>query len=211
MEETQIVRSVCDTNAEILTGIEKLHCPDGFECDVTFGNGTFWKGRDKPEHCFDITPLHDGVIEADSCNLPLEDQSLNNIVFDPPFLCYVSQGRDNEAASGKKAVMSKRFGGYWAYQELEDHYRGTLKEASRVLKKKGVIVVKCQDIIHNHKMHATHVNVCNWATEYGFRLLDLFVLTAKARMPLKAAPHGKQTQRHARVYHSYFLVFKLVR
>ena len=202
-----VVRSVYDTNDAILTGIEKLHCPDGFECDVTYGNGAFWKGRSRPKYCFDITPLHEGVIQADSQMLPLEPNTLRSIVFDPPFLCYVAKGRDNASADGKKAVMSKRFGGYWAYSELENHYKGTLKEAARVLKKGGVIVVKCQDIIHNHKMHATHVNVCNWAEHEGFRLLDLFILPAKSRMPLRAAAHGKQTQRHARVFHSYFLVF----
>jgi hypothetical protein len=52
-------------------------------------------------------------------------------------------------------------------------------------------------------MHATHVNVCNWAEHEGFRLLDLFILPAKSRMP---GPQ-KGTQRHARVFHSYFLVF----
>ena len=83
------------------------------------------------------------------------------------------------------------------------HIDKALAEAHRVLKPGGVLVFKCQDVIHNHKMHATHVNVCNWAEYEGFRLLDLFVLPAKSRMP---GPQ-KGTQRHARVFHSYFLVF----
>ena len=106
-----VVRSVYDTNDAILTGIETLHCPDGFECDVTYGNGAFWKGRARPKYCFDITPLHEGVIQADSQMLPLEPNTLRSMVFDPPFLCYVAKGRDNASADGKKAVMSKRFGG----------------------------------------------------------------------------------------------------
>jgi hypothetical protein len=198
-EAASVVRSVYETNDAILTGIERLHCPGGFECDVTYGNGAFWKGRNRPKYCFDITPLHEGVIQADSQMLPLEPNTLRNMVFDPPFLTYVKGGRDHNS----KVAMTARFGGYYRYDELEDHYRGTLSEAWRVLKPGGVMVFKCQDVIHNHRMHCTHVNVCNWAEYEGFRLLDLFILPAKSRMP---GPQ-KGTQRHARVFHSYFLVF----
>jgi hypothetical protein len=194
-----VIRSVYESNAEILAAIETLHCPGGYECDATYGNGAFWKGRARPKHCFDITPLHEGVIEADSQMLPLEAASLSSMVFDPPFLTYVKAGRDHKDG---KVAMTARFGGYYKYEELEEHYRGTLSEAWRVLKPGGVMVFKCQDVIHNHRMHCTHVNVCNWAEYEGFRLLDLFVLTAKSRMP---GPQ-KGTQRHARVFYSYFLV-----
>jgi hypothetical protein len=34
MTMLSVVRSVYNTNAEILAGIERLHCPGGFECDV---------------------------------------------------------------------------------------------------------------------------------------------------------------------------------
>jgi hypothetical protein len=73
-----------------------------------------------------------------------------------------------------------------------------------VLKKGGKLVFKCQDIIHNHAMHCTHNRVINMAEIEGFRLLDLFILPARSRMP---GPQ-KGTQRHARVWHSYFLVFR---
>lgn len=127
--------------------------------------------------------------------------SLGNAVFDPPFLTYVKAGRAHK--SGNVALTS-RFGGYYTYGELEAHYRGTLKECRRVLKPLGRLVFKCQDVIHNHRMHCTHVNVINWASQEGFRLLDLFVLPAKFRMP---GPQKGQ-QRHARVFHSYFLVLE---
>ena len=194
-----VIRSVYDTNQEILEAIRSLHCPEGFECDMTFGNGGFWKDITRPPYCFDITPLHEGVVEADSQMIPLPAASLRNCIFDPPFLTYVKNGRDHN----NKVAMTSRFGGYYTYDELEDHYRGTISEAWRVLETNGKLIFKCQDIIHNHRMHATHVNVCNWAEIEGFRLLDLFILPAKARMP---GPQ-KGTQRHARVFHSYFLVF----
>jgi len=195
-----VVRSVYETQDEILAGIMRLHCPGGFDADLTYGNGQFWKKLPRPRLCYDITPLHEGVQQADSAALPLTPGAIGSAVFDPPFLTYVKQGR----AHNGKVAMTSRFGGYYTYDELETHYRDTISEAYRVLRPLGRLVVKCQDIIHNHRMHCTHANVINWAEIEGFRLMDLFVLPARHRMP---GPQ-KGTQRHARVFHSYFLVFE---
>jgi hypothetical protein len=196
-----MIRSYYENQHDILRAIQSLHLPEGYECDVTYGNGNFWKELPRPGLCFDLTPLHEGVVQACSTMLPLESGSLNNIVFDPPFLTYVKNGRDHKNGA---VAMTKRYGGYYAYAELEDHYQHSISEAWRVLKKGGKLVFKCQDIIHNHAMHCTHNRVINMAELEGFRLLDLFILPARSRMP---GPQ-KGTQRHARVWHSYFLVFR---
>jgi len=181
----------------------RLYCPEGFACDVTYGNGGFYKDIKPPKYKFDIDPQSDDVIAACSSAIPLPDAFLFSIVFDPPFLTYVRQGRNHNS------VMAKRFAGYWRYDELSAHYIATLKEARRLLKKDGVLVFKCQDIIHNHKMHCTHANVIEWAKNVGFRLEDLFVLPVKHRMPIPPTQgHAAKIQRHARIHHSYFLVFK---
>lgn len=195
------VKSISHDQHEILGWIKELYCPEGFDADLTYGNGKFWDMLDRPRHCFDIQPLHECVVEASSTDIPLPDNHIGSVVFDPPFLTYVRQGREGNG----RMVMAKRFAGYWRYDELEAHYRGTLMECSRVLRKGGIVVFKCQDIIHNHKMHCTHANVINWASEYGFRLKDLFVLAAKHRMP---SPNRAGKQRHARIFHSYFLVLE---
>ena len=195
-----LVKSVGDQD-EILSGISRLYCPDGFECDMTYGNGSFWKSLPCPRLRFDIDPQCDGVVKACSMNLPIESESIGNCVFDPPFLTYVKNGRSHKSG---QVAMTARFGGYYRYDELEEHYRGTISEAWRVLKPGGIFVFKCQDIIHNHRMHCTHFNVMLMADLEGFQVKDLFVLPAKSRMP---SPQ-KGRQRHARVFHSYFLVFE---
>jgi len=196
-----MIKSIYESQDDILKAIRTLYCPEGFECDITYGNGGFWKTIEKPKFCFDITPLQEGVVQSSSTSLPLGGDSLNNLVFDPPFLTYVKNGRAHKEG---KVAMTARFGGYYTYNELEEHYLNTIHEAHRVLKKKGIMVFKCQDIIHNHQMHCTHANVINMAESIGFWLKDLFILCAKHRMP---GPQ-KGTQRHARIFHSYFLVFE---
>jgi hypothetical protein len=195
---TRVVRSLYHSQDEVLRAIMRLHCKDGFECDITYGNGVFWKNIRRPRLCFDIDPQFSFVEKADSVSLPLAKESVGSVVCDPPFLTYVRSKTGNG-----KMVHAGRFSGYWRYDELSDHYRHTLSDVYRVMKRNGIMVFKCQDIIHNHKMHCTHVNVVNWAEQEGFRLVDLFILAATHRMP---SPNRKGTQKHARIYHCYFLV-----
>ena len=195
-----VLKSVYENQTDILQAIMAMHCPDGFDCDLTYGNGQFWRDLKAPALKFDIDPQKPEVIQASSDKLPLSDCSLKSVVFDPPFLTYVRAGREGNG----KMVMAKRFAGYWRYDELETHYQATIAESARVLKKQGVMVIKCQDIIHNHKMHCTHANILVWAAS-KFRLKDLFVLVAKHRLP---SPNRKGVQKHARIFHSYFLVLE---
>lgn len=197
-----MIKSISYNQEDIIRDIITLYCPKGkIDADLTYGNGSFYKNIPKPDVCLDIQPLFEHVIRADSRNTGLPSNCFDSIMFDPPFLTYIKKGRNHKEG---KMVMSSRFGGYYTYQELSDHYVGTLREASRILKKKGVLIFKCQDIIHNHKIHPTHINVVNWGSELGFRLKDLFILAAKNRMP--GPQKGKQ--RHARIFHSYFLVLE---
>jgi len=199
-----MIKSVSDDQTEIIASIMKLCSIDRFDIDLTYGNGEFWKSLPHPLMKIDIDPQQDDVIRASSTSVPLPDEFVNSVMFDPPFMTYVRAGREGNG----QMVMARRFGGYWKYSELAEHYQHTAKEAHRLLRKGGIFVVKCQDIVHNHKLHSTHMFMNQWC-EGMFRLRDLFVLTAKNRMPI---PQQKDTalkiQRHARIHHSYFMVFE---
>ena len=197
-----MIRSVYYNQTEILKSIMELCNIERFCADVTYGNGKFYSDIPEPEYKFDISPQVDGVTGCSSDNLPLVDGQIKSLVFDPPFLTYVKQAREHNS------IMAKRFGGYWRYDELEAHYRSTLIEAHRVLDKKGIMIFKCQDIIHNHKMHCTHLNVMEWSKGL-FRLKDLFILPVKHRMPIpQQEGTKKKVQKHARIFHSYFMVLE---
>ena len=197
-----MIKSVSSSQHDILHAIQSLHLGGRpYEADLTYGSGSFWNDPRliEPALCFDVEPLRAGVIQADSGALPIRSHSLNSAVFDPPFLTYVRQGRSGNGSM----VMARRFSGYWHYDELREHYQRTLSEAGRVIRPAGVFVVKCQDIVHNHTLHPTGANVIHWASDRGLVLLDQFVLTAEHRM---TASHIRN-QKHARVHHTYFLVF----
>lgn len=198
------IRSVSYDQSEILASILALNDLTTFDADLSYGNGKFYVNIDKPQYRFDVDESLPDITPASSTNVPLEDASISSCVFDPPFLTYVKAGRDHNS------IMARRFGGYWRYEELEEHYKNTLVEARRVLRNKGIMVFKCQDIVHNHKLHPTHINVVNWAKGL-FRLKDMFVLPAKHRMGMpEKVGEAKRKQKHARIYHSYFLVLEAI-
>ena len=194
------IKSFSFDQEEILLSILRLNNLDKFDVDLTYGNGMFYKNIAKPDYRYDLQPLSEDVEKADSRSVPLPNDFVRSVVFDPPFLTYIRNSREHNS------IMARRFSGYYTYGELSDHYMSTLKECHRILKKRGILVFKCQDIVHNHKLHPTHINVTMWANDVGFRLKDLFVLAAKNRMGI---PNSKlRAQKHARIFHSYFLVFE---
>ena len=200
-----MIASLSFDQREILSSILSLNSLESFDADITFGNGKFYQGIPRPKLCYDIDPQCDFVIKASSDNLPMGDNSAQSLVFDPPFLTYVKEAREHNS------IMAKRFGGYWSYDDLAKHYQDTIKECARVIAPKGILVFKCQDIVHNHKLHPTHLNVVNWSADW-FRLKDLFILGAKHRMPIPQVQNtALKRQKHARVFHSYFLVLEKLR
>ena len=201
-----MIKSVYYDQIDILKSIMELCGIERFCADVTYGNGKFYGDIEQPAFKGDISPQLPGIIQCSSSTLPVDDRTFKSLVFDPPFLTYVRVAREGNG----NMIMAKRFGGYWRYDELEKHYRETLIEAHRVLDKKGIMVFKCQDIIHNHKMHCTHMNIMEWSKGL-FRLKDLFILPAKSRMAIpQQKGTKKKVQKHARIFHSYFMVLEKI-
>jgi len=196
VNKTNIIKSTSYNQHKILKNIIVLHCPDGFECDVTYGKGNFYKdGVSQPRLRFDIEPRLPEVIAADCRKLPLMNDSINSVIFDPPFM----------ARTGPGASLKKCFGELvGTIKDLWQFYYESMEEIYRVLKFGGILVFKCQDGVLSGVNNFTHVVVHNMATDIGFRPIDLFILLAKHRMN-----HPKHTrQLHARKYHSYFWIFK---
>ena len=203
MKKAEVIRSVYNDQFKILHSILKLHIStDTFDVDLTYGNGGFYKkGIPQPQHRFDIDATLPNITKTcNSNNTALKEGSVSSVVFDPPFLTYIKQQRSGNS----NMVMSRRFSGYWTSDELAKHYTSSIQEAARILKHKGIMVIKCQDIVHNHKLFCTHAHILHWSKEF-FRLKDLFVQVATHRMP---APNRKGIQKHARIFHCYWIVLQ---
>lgn len=194
----ELIKSTSYSQDEILKWIMQLYCPNGFDLDPTYSKGVFYKNVSEPRLKFDLKPQVEGVQQANCCDLPIESNSLQSIIFDPPFVAAIPK----KEATG---IITMRFGFYRNVQnELWGMYHKALKEFHRILKHNGILVFKCQDVIDSSKQYLSHVEIINVAFCLGFYPKDLFVLLVKSRL---MSPNMRK-QQHARKFHSYFLVFK---
>jgi len=198
-----MVKSVYNTNYEIIKNIMGLYNIAQFDLDCTYSKGNFWKNLPLPINKTDLFPVDDTVIRADSENLPFENNSMKSIMYDPPFVIAGKTFRENKEGS---SVIAKRFESYTTYNNLIKNYYNTLKELYRITEKDGFVVMKCQDTVSGGKNHFTHCMIMNMALEIGFYPKDLFILHNKVRINSFGGRWSKQE--HARKYHSYFIVLQ---
>lgn len=200
-----IIKSVNTSQEGIINDILRLHSINGrIDLDVTYSKGVFYKSGEvgEPTYKTDLTPQTEDTIQASSDNLPFEDDMFNTVVFDPPFV--ISGKTYKESEGGCK--ISKRFSCYHSFDELKNHYSNTLKELHRVLKNKGIVIMKLQNTISSGKQHMTHYFVVKEAIKHGFYIKDEFVLLSKSKM---TSFGGRwKTQQHAMKYHSFFIVLQ---
>ena len=197
-----MIKSISFNQSEIINNIIRLYITSGkIECDATFDYGGFYKEHLFPEYRFDINPRSSNVKAADCRNLPLESESLNSIIFDPPFLA--TKGKSLTEENGN--IINKRFSVFPDEKSLHQFYTDSMKEFYRILAESGILIFKCQDKVSSGTQYLSHVFIINQAISIGFYPVDIFVLLAKSRLTAK---WQLKNQRHARKFHSYFLVLK---
>ena len=145
-------KSVFENEQELLKAIIDIHLGGkDIECDPMYFKGNFYKdGINKPKYIFDLNPQTPDCQKADATNLPLEMESLNSIILDPPFLFGI-HGKTKDYYSSKTHTIFKDF------DELYMCYEGIIKEAWLLLKKGGKLIFKCQDYTDSETT-MTHVH-----------------------------------------------------
>lgn len=201
----ELIKSISYDQGEIIRNILKLHVPDGkIDCDATYSKGMFYTntGIEKPRYRYDIKPQCDDVEYADCRHLPLPNESIKCIMYDPPFLATTGKSLNENADNN---IINKRFGVYQSETELHRFYKSSLAEFYRILKEHGILIFKCQDKVSSGKQYLSHVFIINEAVKIGFYPKDLFVLLAKNRI---VADWQLKNQKNARKFHCYFIVFE---
>ena len=195
-----MIKTTSESQHQIIKDIQEMYAPDGFELDPTYSKGNFYKPDDiiEPTLKYDLFPKSESVQKACAENLPIEDASIQSIMFDPPFVA----GHTKKKPTG---IMGERFHGFRYVSDLWGWYDECLAEFSRILKENGVLAFKCQDTVSSGKNWFSHCYIMNRAMVHGFYPRDMFVLLAKNRI---IGHNHRKKQSHARKYHSYFWVFE---
>ncbi len=192
------------SNSDVFSKILELYVPVGsVVADVTFGKGAFWKTVPDGHYQLLATDLLDGV---DCRELPYSNGTIDCVVLDPPYMhspggtahSSHSQFEDHYRNNAAGNATSSKY-----HQAVLDLYFSAGQEALRVLRERGVLIVKCQDEVCANRQRFTHVEIMEEYARLGFIAEDLFVVIRNNR------PGVSRTIRqiHARKNHSYFIVF----
>jgi hypothetical protein len=197
-----VFSSYIGTNDEVFPFVLSLYVEPGSKvADVTYGKGVFWRRVPKDAYNLRASDLDSGV---DCRKLPYESNSIDCVVFDPPYMHtpggtahvdhqnYEGYYKNNQANSEKKY-----------HEAVLDVYFSAAREAWRVLRDGGIYIVKCQDEVCANRQRLTHVELIIELQQYGFVTEDLFVVIRNG----KPGVSRLLTQAHARKNHSYFVVF----
>ena len=197
-------------NADVFPQVLALHVRKGATvADVTWGKGVFWQKVPKTAYKVLATDLKSGV---DCRHLSYADGSIDCVVLDPPYMEGLFRASTNHmAGGGSHAAFRENYsdgrptngdGPKW-HDAVTDLYFKAGREAHRVLRSEGVLIVKCQDEVSANRQCLTHVEIINEYARYGFYCKDIFVVVRTNRPIVSRL----KKQEHARKNHSYFLVF----
>lgn len=178
-------------NAGLLPDVFSLYVKErDVVADVTYGKGVFWQKIDKGKYTVLVSDILTGT---DFRNLPYNDRSVDCLILDPPYM--------HGGKTIKESINDRYRNDNESHEAVIRLYTAGILEAARVLKKKGMIFVKCQDEIESGKQHLSHVELVTILEILGFLIVDLFVLVQASEPALQV-----REQKHARKNHSYLLI-----
>ena len=188
---TPIVTGQVGTNADLLPHILTMYATYGSTvADVTYGKGVFWRNVNQEKYNVLPSDLQDGI---DFRDLPYEDRSIDVLILDPPYM----HGGSTVKASINDCYKNQNT----SHESVIRLYAGGILESSRVLKKKGRIIVKTQDEIESGKQRHSHIEIIQMLELFGFLVLDTFVLVQSSIPAMR-----EKYQKSARKNHSYAIV-----
>lgn len=190
-----IVTATVGNNSDIFPNILEIYAKDNDTIiDITYGKGVFWRNVNAEKYSFRPSDILTGI---NYNYLPYKNNVIDMVVFDPPYMGH-NGGKNYAVARNYNVDVPK-----YDKRYIEKLYFGGIDEACRVLRKKGILVVKCQDEIQSGKQRLNHIELIQYCISNGFIIEDIFILVQK-NSPIMRHPY----QLHARKNHSYFLVFR---
>ena len=192
-----ILTAKVGTNADQFPDILNIYAPEGSRIlDMTYGKGVFWRKVDRDKYFVVANDLVTAAdVRADFRTMPFMDETFDVVVLDPPYASHGSPMKASIDRCYQGGILSVK-----SSDGVEALYREGIAEARRLLRPKGILILKVQDEIESGKQvwnHAKYLAMPGWRSE------DLFVMVFSG-VPTQRWKH----QLHARKNHSYFLVHR---
>lgn len=194
-KKMNVITSVADSQDVILRSIMTLYnnCKP-FDCDLTYSIGNFYRNIPSPTHKYDKFPQLDNVKSLDNA-YNLQSGVFSSVVIDLPFILH---------SNNSNTKMCDRFNFFTSPTELYQANDDMLELTHRLLKRRGILIMKTMDVCWCGKQYWVSNYILNKAEEIGYEHIDTFILNPKTKIIFNAGI----TQHCARKWHSYFFVFK---
>ena len=152
--------------------------------DTTYGKGAFWRNVPPGKYDLRATDILDGV---DCRDLPYENGTIDCVVLDPPYMHSPGGGthsgqpafEEHYRNNGTGNNTNKKY-----HEAVVELYKEAGKEAFRVLRERGVFIVKCQDEVCANRQRFTHVELLQAFERLRFVAEDLFVVVRPETNPV---------------------------
>ncbi len=222
MKNPVLTAGVFTSNSEQFPQILGLYVPPPARVlDMTYGNGVFWKSVEgavlpKDDMMTDDAPYNEtyyiydndidperGTFSYDLRDLPPDwTEYFDAVILDPPYLQiggiqtlkdsidrgYKNRESDRKSKSGKIGAVERLYG-------------GGIIQAHKVLKRSGILIIKCMDQVRGGQQQWLTQDLMDLCRIFGFRNEDKFVYVNKNKPTMR-----HDTQKHARHNESYWLV-----
>lgn len=134
--------------------------------DTTYNTGKMWKGLTYNLTRMDIDPRHPVDVVGNFMQMPFSDNSFDVIVFDPPHLpTSAAKGKSSRIFEDKYGITDSGFGREG--ENVSGMFEPFLVEARRVIKERGILLVKLADLINNHRYQWQQVDFINAVRSVG--------------------------------------------
>lgn len=209
-------------NAALIAKVARLHIlQTDVVMDVTWGEGKWWRDF-KPDHF--ITHDRDTLDGVDFRRLPEQDDSVDVVAYDPPYVSIGSRDKSTLKAGPGHSSMIDAYGMRLAPRtpdEVDELIVDGLFEIHRVLRCKrrktktsprvpaGRCLLKCMDYISGGNFHLTSRRVLNACDRIGFDVWDMFLHNSgPGPQPRHNLDGSVRRQVHAHRAHSTLYVLR---
>jgi hypothetical protein len=172
MSDLILAASTWKTNAELIVDVARLGYlrTEWRTLDPAHGDGKWWTLW-RPDTLV-ISDKYKGPEHHDFRHLPHVDGAFDAIAFDPPYVC--PGGRKTSTIKPMHAAYGMNGDDFRTPAELQQIINDGLAEMCRVVRSRGVVLVKAKDYVWSGKLFPGAHYTLEHALSLGFELIDRF-------------------------------------
>ena len=183
-------------SSDVVKSVFEVHFSEASSvADLTYGKGAFWKNV--PENLtvvsLDQNPRYGCLVKSDCRSVPLGDQSVDVVVFDPP--------HQHGVSLSTTLRQQEDFGRLSSQTEIHALVRDTAPEIRRISRVGAII--KITDMVEGGRFMPSHILIASSLSPVLGWPADMAILDSGV-----VRPTNHERVLHLRHAHSYFMVYK---